>query len=199
MQPWASAATLKPVVMKWLEAQSDEVMRLVASNCDSETWVPPQEPPFLANSAAEVVRIFEVSLNTLFDLGVPLHGSAVRSELELLGQSVRRYATCVTAGCDHAEALIRPPPPLTRYKKSLTVKAQAGKDVARCVLAINCLGCPGGPLTHQQAVLVIGITCLACAQVLSIFSKELGNAHASLTRSCTALANFSVLWARCAE
>lgn len=132
MQTWASADALKPVALKWLEGQAAEVKRLVASNCEGETWVPPQEPPFVANSATEVVRIFEASVNTLFELAVPLHGSVVRSELELLGQSVRQYAACVTAGCDRAEMLIRPPPPLTRYKKSLTVKAQAGKDVARC-------------------------------------------------------------------
>jgi hypothetical protein len=134
VQTWADAAQLKPVALAWLSKQADEVARLMAGVCSRERWEqrPASGETYISSSASEVVRVFNASLTTLTDMGVPLHGSVLRSELELLGGPVRQYAACVTDGCVDPEALVRPPLPLTRYKKELAVKAEAGKDVIRC-------------------------------------------------------------------
>lgn len=50
-----------------------------------------------------------------------------------------RYARAAAAGCNSPSALVRPPPPLTRYKKELAIKAQAGKGMHKCVLHACCL------------------------------------------------------------
>lgn len=135
-QAWADEEQLKPVLIEWLEEHRKEVLRLASAVCEGERW---RESPagglFVADSAAELQRILAAAINSLLELDVPLHGAVVRLELDVLGEIAALYAQHVRDGCEDPRQLVRPPPPLTRYKKSLSVKAQAGKDVLRCAAA----------------------------------------------------------------
>lgn len=132
-QAWADAEQLKPALIAWLEEHRKEVMRLAAAVCEKEQWRErPSSGPYVASSATELQRVLAAALNSLLDLDVPLHGAVMRLELDVLGEMVALYASYVRSGCEDPRQLVRPPPPLTRYKKSLSVKAQAGKDVTRC-------------------------------------------------------------------
>lgn len=93
LQAWADAEHLKPSALAWLAQQDSEVTRLIDETAQRERWQErPSEPPYIASSAAEAVRILSASLNAVLDLGVPLHGAVVRTELEMLGQHASRCA-----------------------------------------------------------------------------------------------------------
>jgi hypothetical protein len=124
---------LKPALMAWLEQHRKEVLRLATAVCEKETWQEtPPDGQFIATSATEILRVPHSALDSLLQLDIPIHGTVMRSELEVIAQVVALYGQCVCHGCENPRRLVRPQPPLTRYKNSLAVKAQAGKDVLRC-------------------------------------------------------------------
>jgi hypothetical protein len=121
--------------MAWLEQHRKEVLRLATAVCEKETWQEtPPDGEYIATSATEILRVPQSALDSLLQLDIPIHNTVMRSELEVIAQIVALYAQCVCQGCTEPRRLVRPPPPLTRYKNSLAVKAQAGKDVLRCGL-----------------------------------------------------------------
>lgn len=135
MQDWADANDLKEVTLLWLMRRNAEVTRLCGALCRAEEWTErPSDAHFVASSGPELARLSTTALESLADLDIPLHGAVVRSELQNVGRMVREYAKCASAGCEDPAALVRPAPPLTRYKQSLSEKAMAGKDVAKCAL-----------------------------------------------------------------
>jgi hypothetical protein len=109
------------------------VLRLATAVCEKEQWKEtPLYGPLIASSATEIQRVLHTALASLLHLDIPIHGAVMRSELEVIAEVVQLYAQRVSQGCEEPRRLVRPPPPLTRYKNSLSVKAQAGKDVLRC-------------------------------------------------------------------
>ena len=133
VQEWADANDLKAPTLAWLDGHNSEVARLVTALCQAEQWTErPSDAHFVASSAPEMVRIVTAAMESLTGLDVPVHGAVMRSEVQLLGRVIGQYARCVAAGCDEPALLIRPPPPLTRYKQKLAEKAMEGKDVSKC-------------------------------------------------------------------
>ena len=91
MQRWGDADQLRPVAEAWLRKQAAEVSRLVDGVCVRETWDDsvPADSAQCSGSASEVIRIFNASLATVSELDIPLHGSVMRAELDLIGSGVR--------------------------------------------------------------------------------------------------------------
>lgn len=126
-QTWAAAEDLKVYFMAWVLRQSTSTKSFAARLGQHETWQQPvATAQHIAPSVLEIERLVDAFASSLIEMSLPTSGVVVRALLEAVSGLAADYARCLSDGCQSPERLIRPPPPLTRYKQSLAEKAAAG-------------------------------------------------------------------------
>jgi hypothetical protein len=130
MQRWAGPEQLQPHLFHCLSLRNGEIRQFAKRIFANESWtVATSQKQHVTQSALELQRLFSAAIDTILDMNLPAKGPVVRSQLELVDAIAVEFARSVRQGCGNHEKLIRPPPPLTRYKESLAEKERLGGKV----------------------------------------------------------------------
>lgn len=78
------------------------------------------------------------------DMKLALPAQVVRGLLEGIDGVLRSYTNKLQSGMQNYKALLRPAPPLTRYKEELAAQCSNGVATSKCVLIRM------GKLTHMK-------------------------------------------------
>jgi hypothetical protein len=165
MQTWAAADDLRTALMAWLTRQSTSVKGISMRLCKQESWQQPiSGAQHIAPSVLELERLFDATAQSLTGMAVPIPAPVVRSLMELLNGLALEYAHWVRLGCSSPELLIRPPPPLTRFKKSLADKAAAGLSLTSKYVTLVLVESSGLHVVESDALTLLQIHKLVCMQ-----------------------------------
>jgi hypothetical protein len=127
LQRWAGPEQLGVLLKPWLKDRNAEIQRMIARLLQKEEWTEPASSlKHIPGTPMELQRVCAAAINTVLEMNLPTAGIVMRSQLELVSSLVHSFIAAVSRGCDNPAMLIRPAPPLTRFKEKLARKAEAG-------------------------------------------------------------------------
>eukprot|EP00892_Ulva_mutabilis_P006679 jgi/Ulvmu1/4383/UM002_0108.1 len=127
---WASAEALQPLQFSWLEGRNSEIQEFAARMLNKETWKQPiSGTQHFPETPIELQRLCAAAVSAILEMDVPTSGTVIRTQLEVLCGLVTSFCAAVMRGCEDPSKLIRPSPPLTRYKEKLFQKVLIGAAV----------------------------------------------------------------------
>lgn len=160
LQLWANSEALQHLQFEWLEARNSEIHGITARLLRNETWKhATSSMQHFPETPVELGRLCTASMNAVLEMDVPTSGTIIRTQLEVVCALVRRFYDAVTRGCEDPSKLIRPSPPLTRFKNKLLQKVRAGAVKTGCAAVLmHCVPGheQGAKISHSSAFL----TCL---------------------------------------
>lgn len=141
LQRWASAEALQPLQFAWLEGRNAEIkeiaLRLLAKEAWKQSMSSTQHFP---EAPVELQRLCAAAVSAILEMNVPTSGTIIRTQLEVASGLVRLFCHSALRGCEDPSKLVRPSPPLTRFKDKLFQKVLTGVAVKS--------GCVGGYVQH---------------------------------------------------
>lgn len=116
-----------------MNEKNKEIKGMVQRLMSREQWTTPASPTqHIPETPMELQRVCAAAINSVLEMNIPTSGAVVRTQLELVSSIIHLFVRSVTRGCDAPGKLIRPAPPLTRYKEDLLKRAQKGEQVDGC-------------------------------------------------------------------
>lgn len=130
LQLWASAEALRPVQFAWLKGRNAEIQDITARLLQKEAWKQPtSSTQHFPETPIELGRLCAAAVNAIIEMDVPTSGTVIRTQLEVVCGLALQFCDKVLHGCEDPSKLIRPSPPLTRFKDKLFQKILAGAAV----------------------------------------------------------------------
>lgn len=118
------------VLEPWMHEKNKEIKGMVQRLMSREQWTTPATPTqHIPDTPMELQRLCAAAINAILEMNVPTSGAVMRTQLDVVGAVVHLFVKAVTRGCDAPAKLIRPAPPLTRYKEDLLKRAAKGEHV----------------------------------------------------------------------
>lgn len=134
LQRWAGAEELRLLLDPWMQEKNTEIKGMIQRLMSREQWTTAASPTqHIPETPMELQRVCAAAINSILEMNIPTSGAVVRTQLELVSSIIHVFAKSVTRGCDAPGKLIRPAPPLTRYKEDLLKRAEKGEHVDGCV------------------------------------------------------------------
>ncbi|NJR41599.1 MAG: DUF810 domain-containing protein [Akkermansiaceae bacterium] len=128
------------LVDPWMSEKNKEIKGMIQRLMSSEQWATAASPTqHVPETPMELQRVCAAAINSVLEMNIPTSGAVVRKQLELVSTIITLFVRSVTSGCDAPAKLIRPAPPLTRYKEDLLKRAEKGERVDGCASLL-----PGG-------------------------------------------------------
>ena len=120
LQRWAGAEELRLLLDPWMNEKNKEIKGMIQRLMSREQWTTSASPSqHIPETPMELQRVCAAAINSVLEMNIPTSGAVVRTQLELVSAIIHLFVKSVTRGCDAPGKLIRPAPPLTRYKEDL--------------------------------------------------------------------------------
>jgi len=142
---WPLAEPLKVVTVEWASLQVDRLNTWVTRQLQQEKWVAINGQDGCAQSAVEVLKLVEESLDSLYSLGLPLHFEGGLGALDIMmngiDSAMENFAQAILSKIGSTARVVPPIPPVTRFKKEVAAK----QENAEASLLANVGGVPPPP------------------------------------------------------
>ena len=124
--PWSALERITPLLHIWARTQVSNMYDWLDRIMGKEDWSPViQQRGATARSAVDILKVMEDAIHTLFDLGLAIPSSVVKSLMEGMDAVLTKYCKLAIVAIGSADSLVPPTPPLTRFKKDLAEAAEA--------------------------------------------------------------------------
>ncbi|KAL1552404.1 protein unc-13 [Salvia divinorum] len=114
MPPYEAEGVIANLVKAWIKTRLDRLKEWVDRNLQQEDWNPRANQEGFAPSAVEVLRIVDETLETFFELPIPIHPAILPDLVAGLDKCLQYYATKAKSGCGSRNVYIPTMPALTR-------------------------------------------------------------------------------------
>jgi hypothetical protein len=135
-----------------MNEKNQDIKDMVQRLMSREQWTAPATPTqHIPDTPVELQRVCAAAINSILEMNIPTSGAVIRTQLDLLNSVIHLFVRAVARGCDAPAKLIRPAPPLTRYKEDLLKKAEKGEHVRDgCDPQLQAPGLQSRSPTHHQ-------------------------------------------------
>ncbi|GKV03438.1 hypothetical protein SLEP1_g15735 [Rubroshorea leprosula] len=114
MPPYEAEAAIANLVKLWMKSKLDRLKEWVDRNLQQEVWNPQANQEGYAPSAVEMLRIIDETLDSFFQLPIPMHPALLPDLMSGLDKCLQYYATKAKSGCGSRNTYIPTMPALTR-------------------------------------------------------------------------------------
>lgn len=147
LQLWASAEALQPVQFAWLEGRNAEIHEITTRLLKNEAWKQPtSSTQHFPETPIELGRLCAAAVSAIIEMDVPTSGTIIRTQLEVVCGLALQFCQSVLRGCEDPSKLVRPSPPLTRFKDKLFQKVLMGAAVKSGCAPRACMPCMRKPV-----------------------------------------------------
>ncbi|KAK9101097.1 hypothetical protein Scep_024527 [Stephania cephalantha] len=99
MPPYEAETAIANMVKMWVKTRVDRLKEWVDRNLQQEIWNPQANKEKLAPSAVEVLRILDETLDSYFQLPIPMHPACLPDLMTGLDKCLLHYISKTKSGC----------------------------------------------------------------------------------------------------
>ncbi|KAK9099117.1 hypothetical protein Syun_026162 [Stephania yunnanensis] len=114
MPPYEAETAIANMVKMWVKTRVDRLKEWVDRNLQQEIWNPQANKEKLAPSAVEVLRILDETLDSYFQLPIPMHPACLPDLMTGLDKCLLHYISKTKSGCGSRTTFLPTLPGLTR-------------------------------------------------------------------------------------
>ncbi|KAK6912746.1 hypothetical protein RJ641_022347 [Dillenia turbinata] len=114
MPPYEAEGAIANLVKAWIKTRVDRLKEWVDRNLQQEVWNPQANKDGFAPSAVEILRIIDETLDSFFQLPIPMHPAILPDLIVGLDRCLQYYATKAKSGCGTRNTFVPTMPSLTR-------------------------------------------------------------------------------------
>ncbi|KAF3322467.1 hypothetical protein FCM35_KLT13608 [Carex littledalei] len=118
VDPYQIPEFSSPLILKWIQAQHEKILEWTNRAVELEDWEPLSSNKRQANSAVEVFRIMEETIEQFFSSNLPMDAIHLRFLLIGISRSLETYVLHVVGQQVEKTVLYPSKPILTRYSES---------------------------------------------------------------------------------
>ncbi|XP_016493453.1 protein unc-13 homolog [Nicotiana tabacum] len=138
MPPFEAEGAIGNMVKDWIKTRIDRLKEWVDRNLQQEVWNPQANEGGFAPSAVEVLRIIDETLDSFFQLPIPMHPALLPDLMSGLDRCLQYYVSKAKSGCGSRNTYVPTMPALTRCttatklwkKKDKTLNTKRNSQVA---------------------------------------------------------------------
>ncbi|KAJ8531365.1 hypothetical protein K7X08_026799 [Anisodus acutangulus] len=138
MPPFEAEGAIANMVKDWIKTRIDRLKEWVDRNLQQEVWNPQANEGGFAPSAVEVLRIIDETLDSFFQLPIPMHPALLPDLMSGLDRCLQYYVSKAKSGCGSRNTYVPTMPALTRCttatkwgkKKDKTLNTKRNAQVA---------------------------------------------------------------------
>ncbi|CAN4076668.1 unnamed protein product [Withania somnifera] len=129
MPPFEAEGAIANMLKDWIKMRIDRLKEWVDSNLQQEVWNPQANEGGFATSAVEVLRIIDETLDTFFQLPIPMHPALLPDLMNGLDRCLQYYVSKAKSGCGSRNTYVPTMPALTRCTTATKLWKKKDKTV----------------------------------------------------------------------
>ncbi|XP_047307376.1 protein unc-13 homolog [Impatiens glandulifera] len=153
MPPYEAESVIANLVKAWIKTRVDRLKEWIDRIVQQEVWKPLANQEPYAQSAVEVLRNIDETLDAYFQLPIPMHAALLSDLMAGLDRCLQYYVTKAKSGCGSKNTFVPTMPALTRCtvgtrfhgvwkKKEKSLNSQKRNSQVATANADNSFGIP---------------------------------------------------------
>ncbi|MQM02477.1 hypothetical protein Taro_035239 [Colocasia esculenta] len=114
MPPFEAESAIANLARIWIKTRVDRLREWIDRHLQQEAWIPGANKEGFAPSAVEVLKMVDTTLDSFFQLPIPMHPALLPELLIGLDRSLQHYVSKAKSGCGTKNTFVPALPALTR-------------------------------------------------------------------------------------